>query len=61
MRGNMRYRAVVGLTTIAESTSLEGAIFALWNVGGYKLGKVITDTEVITIYKGEVVTPNIWR
>lgn len=57
----MKYKAVVGLTTIAESTSLKGAIFALWNVGGYKLGKVITDTEVITIYKGEVVTPNIWR
>lgn len=57
----MKYKAVVGLTTIAESTSLKGAIFALWNVGGYKLGKVVTDTEVITIYKGEVVTPNIWR
>ena len=57
----MKYRAVVGLTTIAESTSLEGAIFALWNVCGYKLGEVITDTEVITIYKGEVITPNIWR
>lgn len=55
-----KYKAYVGLTLICESTSLDGAIFGLWNVGGYALGKVVYDNTIITIYKGNPINPKVW-
>lgn len=50
-----KYKAVVCGNTIAESTSIDGAIFALWNIGGYELGYVWRDNERWTIRYGEIV------
>ena len=50
-----KYKAVVCGNIIAESTSIDGAIFALWNIGGYEFGYVWCGNERWTIRYGEIV------